>query len=181
MAETSCPHCGGANPEGSAYCGGCGKALPQATSGGPRIVTGAGVASTATGKTLQEADLIAKARKAAVALLVVTIMQFVFGTILIFVLPAAAAEDRTVMLISVYGIGVIFLGLYLWARKNPLPAAISGLVFFITVHALDAVADPTALARGVILKVIVIVMLVQAIQAGIQHRKLRQQVEPDRP
>ncbi len=40
---------------------------------------------------------------------------------------------------------------------------------------LDAVVDPTTIVRGIIMKVIIIVVLAKAISAGLQHRKLMQE------
>lgn len=172
-----CPHCGGNNPSSASFCTTCGKALPSATPAGPRVVSAKDVATTSAGKSLQTDLLKKESRKAAGALLAVAILQAVFGT---FIVVLAASGERAIanielspaVFITVYGIAVLFFGLFLWARKNPLPAAIVGLVLFISVHLLDAVADPSAIVRGIIIKIIVIVVLIKAIQAGARHRQI---------
>jgi hypothetical protein len=72
------------------------------------------------------------------------------------------------------GVGVIFLALYFWARKQPLPAAIVGLVLFITYVVLLAVLNPATIAQGILMKIIVIAVLVNSIQAGVKYRQLQQ-------
>lgn len=177
-APIACPHCGAMNPSGGAFCESCGKALPSAAASGPRILSSAtGFASTGAGRSMQSDELQKQAKKAAGALLAVAIIQVIFGAILVFaLLPAGIpAATRNMIMLSVFGIGAVFFALYFWARKQPLPASIVGLVLFITMHLLDAIADPTALARGLIMKIIIIVVLVNAIQAGLKHRQLKRQ------
>lgn len=175
-----CPHCSAMNGLDSSFCESCGKALPTQEPAGPRIVTGADMATTEAGQELQSRELAKQARKAAGALLAVAILQAIFGTIILFGMGAFAddAPDNGInaaVIGSVYGIAVVFFALYLWARKSPLPAAIVGLVVFVSLHSFEAVVDPTSLGRGIIVKIIIIVVLVKAIQAGIQYRKLSQE------
>ncbi len=177
METIDCPHCSTANDPGSRFCESCGKALPDPRSAEPRVVSGSEIAASKTGKQVQSEALEAQARKAAGALLVVAILQVIFGTIALYTAQGAVLGDPdleidAIVIATVYGVGVLFFGLYLWARKNPLPAAIVGLVVFATLHLLDAVADPSSIGRGIIAKLIVVLILVKAIQAGIQHRRL---------
>jgi hypothetical protein len=60
-------------------------------------------------------------------------------------------------------LALAFFGLWAWGRTSPLPALCWALGLFLTFHLLDAVIDPMSLARGVILKVIVIAGLLTAI------------------
>ena len=50
---------------------------------------------------------------------------------------------------------------------------VTGLVVFVTLHLVEAVMDPTSIIRGILIKIIVIVLLVSAIQAGIKYRRLQ--------
>ena len=178
-----CPHCGAENAQGTYYCTTCGKALatPHGAAG-PRIVEADGLAGTAVGQSLQTEELHKQARKAAGALLAVAILQWVFGAILIAIAESEEElrnmEVRVVVYAVVFIIGAIFFALCLWARKNPLPAAITGLVLFVSIHLLDAAVDPTSLVRGIIVKIIIVVVLARAISAGIRYRKLREQAQP---
>jgi hypothetical protein len=177
MDSIVCPHCAAANLPDARFCEACGKALPDPEATRPRIVGGSDIASTAAGQELQSAALQGQARRAAGALLAVAILQVVFGTFLLVFL-GRGADLQPGIYASVFGVAVIFFCLFLWARRNPLPAAIVGLVLFLSLHLLDAVADPAAIGRGVLVKVIIIVILAKAIQAGVKHRKLERASRP---
>lgn len=178
VSETkACPHCQAVNAGDAGFCESCGMALPELDSTGPRIIDKGGVASTRAGRVLQSDELRKESRKAAGALLLVAILQVVFGTFLLFIMPNLLVSSEEAVLppavyVTVYGLGVVFFGLYLWARKQPLPAAIVGLVLFISMHLLDALVDPSALLRGVIVKVFIVLILVRAVSAGARYRQL---------
>lgn len=177
MDPIACPHCSTANDPDSRFCESCGKALPDPRSAEPRVVNGSEIAASRTGQAVQSEALDAQARKAAGALLAVAILQAIFGAILLFTARGAALGDPDLevdafVIGSVCAVAALFFGLYLWARRNPLPAAIVGLVVYATLHLLEAVADPSSIARGIIVKLIIVIVLVKAIQAGMQHRRL---------
>jgi hypothetical protein len=174
MSTTACPHCDAPVTDAEAeFCESCGKALPSLSDMGPRVVTKRDLAATRAGQVLQAKDLQKLTKRAANALLAVAILQAIFGTILLLIAAKQALEP--IHFVAVYGIAVLFFGLYLWARRNPLPAAIAGLVIFVTIHTVDALVDPPAILRGVLVKIIIVVILANAISAGVQHRKLTQQ------
>ena len=70
---------------------------------------------------------------------------------------------------------VLFLGLAIWARRNPAAASIVTLVLLGSMWLVEAIADPTSLFRGIIIKIIVIVVLTRAIKAGIRYRELQRE------
>ena len=174
MAQVTCPHCGVLNANAGSFCESCGKALPAVFTSGPRVVSGTAIAGTAVGQRLQSGELQKSARRSAGALLAVAILQMLAGFLIMNLLPKNF-EQKTLVLGMLFGIGVVFFGLAGWALKQPLPAAIVGLALYITLWLVDIVADPTAIARGILLKLIIIAVLVRAIQAGLQHRKLMQE------
>lgn len=179
--NVACPHCGVANRSGDSFCAKCGKALP-ATRSLPRVVEGADLATSAGGRQLQSAELHRKARSASGALLAVAILATIgLGLVYYFVRDAmndpALGRVATIMLISQAVIAVAYWGLWIWSWSNPLPAAIIGLVIFLTMIAVNALAaGPQSLVQGLLIKVIVIFVLARAIQAGVQHRSLQQQM-----
>ena len=172
----NCPHCSAVNADDSQFCEQCGKVIAVAASG-PRVVHGGKVAATGVGRDLQATALAATAKKAAGALLAVAILQAIAGTVMVYAAKkaAVAGTDLTVLYVVVYGVAAVFFGLYLWARRNPLPAAISGLVVFLTLHGLEAVSDPESIAKGILVKIIIIVVLARAISAGMKHRALKRE------
>ena len=143
---TSCPHCGFQNVVGSQFCQSCGKSVGGAT-GGPRIVEGGGFASTNVGAKLQGDELKKKAKSARTTLLVVAILMFLGLGVLYFVFqnpPRGRIFDPAavqVALIIQAVVAFVFLGLWFWARKSPLPATIVGLIVYCTLIFINAVAD----------------------------------------
>jgi hypothetical protein len=179
VESTACPHCGAANPSGAAFCESCGKALPGAVST-PRVITGTVQPMTGAGRSLVADDLHRTTKKAATALMWVAILQTFLGPVALYLQisrlerenPGMQYEIQPFAWATVLGIAAVFWGLFLWARRNPLPAAIVGLIVFISIHALDAVLDPRTLAHGIFMKIIVIAVLSRAISAGVKHRRL---------
>jgi hypothetical protein len=178
LSDIPCPHCGVPNPAGSAFCESCGKALPVA-SAGPTV---AGTTATTTAGRRFVGDGLKKSmNKAFVALLVVAILQTIFGPVVLMAQKSKMERENpgeTIVIepwayAVIFGIAGLFWVLTFWARRSPLPAAITGLVAFITLHLIEAAADPASLARGFIMKIFVIAMLVSAIRAGIEYRKLQ--------
>ena len=179
-ATTTCPHCEAANQSSSSFCESCGKALPSLTSDGPRMVTEASMPSTSAGRQYMALELQKHLKKSKTALLIVAIIQTIVGLLMFGVAKSSLQAGQSfppVLFITIFGIAAIYFGLYAWARHQPLAAAIVGFTLFVTLHVLDAIADPTQLARGIFMKIIIAAMLVQAIQAGIKYRRLLPQLE----
>lgn len=176
MSGIACPHCGAMNKDTAAFCASCGKAV-QAGSGGPKVIKGSDIASTGAGRQLQGDELAKTARKAVVALSVIAVFQFL-GAVYFLLMSSDSRYDSskaTMVAAVVAGIGLLFVGLALWAKRAPLPAAIVGLVIIGTLWLVDVIAAPENMARGIVIKLVIVIMLAQAIQAGIQHRRLKAQ------
>lgn len=71
--------------------------------------------------------------------------------------------DDLFSLIFYFAGSAIYVVLGFWARTQPKPASILGLILYLLVIALIAVADPTTLYKGVVLKAVIIGYLVQGI------------------
>ncbi len=168
----ACPHCGVMVEAGTAFCGTCGKAV-AAGSSGPRIVDSSNLAGSQVGQELQSQELKKTMNKAFVTLLVVGILQLIIGGIVVATGGLGAGAAGAFAAALVVGVGVVFLGMAVWARWQPMAAAITGLSVYVLLWIVDLVADPMMAARGVIMKIIIIGALVSAIKAGAQHRKLR--------
>ena len=199
MNTVVCPHCNAANNAGAGFCASCGKALPAASPISPRVITGDVMASTSAGMKLQTDELQKTAKSASGALMAVAIIQTVVGGLLLVLFMNIPVGRRppvnlAIMFVPVLGVGAIFWALYFWSRSNPLPAAIVGLVIYVTVWVLDIVAtlvtianepsgaggpgtrSPTSsLSSGIFIRIIIIAMLARAISAGAKHRKLLRQ------
>lgn len=181
MSNPVCPHCGANNEGDAAFCAHCGQAVPTGESSGPRFVDDGVLPTTDAGHALKTEQLAKQTKKAAGALLAVGILQLVFGTCILAMgkqMFANVEPGQLVMVLaSVYGMGVLYFGLFFWARRSPFPAAIVGLVIYVTMVLLDVLADPTSIWRGIIVKIIIILVLARAISAGAEHRKLLRQIQ----
>ena len=187
MNQVTCPHCGALTPAG-AFCQACGNALPSAAPTGPRIVTGPALASTTAGQKLQGDELQKTAGRARGALLAVAIILTVGIGIAYFLLKnVAKVPDNAVLAgVSVQAIlAVVFWGLYIWARIQPLPAAIVGLIAYSTlvvINIVNTLSVPLERRTGFgglgigWLDIVIILILARAISAGTQHRKLMAQM-----
>jgi hypothetical protein len=73
---------------------------------------------------------------------------------------------------ALFLVPVAFIGLWFWSKRNPFAATLTALIVFVTLHLVDAAVDPTALFRGILMKIIVVVLLVNGIKAGLAHRRM---------
>jgi hypothetical protein len=71
-----------------------------------------------------------------------------------------------VVSIGVMGVSVVFIILGILVPKAPVACTVTGLVLFIALNAVAALADPVNLVRGIILKVIFLICLIKAVQAA---------------
>ena len=193
MATVNCPHCGEMNVDAGQFCASCGKALPSVDAAGPQVVTGNMVAQTDAGRTVQVEQLAAQAKKAFGVLLFVGIANIVLGVGFHFLLKglsreaarqhnqAAAqqlAQASGVILVTLLILGVIYVFLAIWSRSDPLPAAIIGLVIYVSLQIVGIVQNPVMYANpiAIIIPIVIIIALVKAIQAGVKHKQLKEQM-----
>lgn len=83
------------------------------------------------------------------------------------------SEGRKLLLGTHGGLFVIHVGLWWWAKKAPLAAAVVSLILFISLHVANAVMDPSQIYKGIVIKVLFVAVLVKAIQAGYEIHRLR--------
>jgi hypothetical protein len=69
-------------------------------------------------------------------------------------------------------LAAVMLGLWIWSKRALLPAIITALAVYVTVMVASALYDPSTLAQGVIMKVIIIVALARGVQSTVAARKL---------
>ena len=181
----ACPHCGAEYGPGQRFCEACGKAVPPADAfaGGPRILDAS--ATSGAGFDLLSRELEKEQKKASTALLIVsclsTLGAVIFGVALYVAVnngSIRASQLPYLQMLLVFGPVLIYWGLWFWSRNSPMPAAITGLVIFVTFVLVNAAADPRTLLSAIILKVIIIALLVRAIQAGIKYRRLLGEAQP---
>ena len=84
-----------------------------------------------------------------------------------------AVERESMQMLAVpIGLGVVFLGLYFWARKSPIPALSTALGLYVSVIAVVAVVDPASIPRGIIIKFLCILGLVNGVRSALHQRTI---------
>ncbi len=199
----NCPHCQAPSESGHTFCMHCGLALPGDEAAAPRIIPAKEYAATRPGRTLQVHELFLLARRGSGVLMAYAVLHLI-GVIMLLLgvisyesTREAEQPEAPIATISVAAAAVLllFIVLALWARRNPFPASIAGLVMISTFGLLgvlstignisSAVTDEGPESLGwrivgfvcgvgfVILIVgIFIAYLAKAIAAGARHRAL---------
>jgi hypothetical protein len=76
----------------------------------------------------------------------------------------------TMNLLLNIGLAVSFIGLFFYAKKNPLTATVMALLLYLSVIAYNAIEDPKTLPQGFIVKILFIGALAKAITAAKEER-----------
>lgn len=118
-------------------------------------------------------------RRTAHILLAISILQAV-ATVFVG-LGFGPVEPSAGVLVFAVGVSAIFFALHLWARRKPVPAAWTGLLLFVGLHVLDAIADPSAIHRGLVVKLIVMTLLVRAVATSARYERLAREFGRGRP
>jgi hypothetical protein len=93
---------------------------------------------------------------------------YALGGVMFFVMT----EDPMVLVVNLV-LAAIQVGLWQWAKSSLLPAAVTALALFVTVHLASAIIEPESLVRGIIVKIIFITVLIQTIRAALEARSLQ--------
>jgi hypothetical protein len=80
--------------------------------------------------------------------------------------------NRLIYMISI-GLGVVYLVLGLLVKQYPVPMTITGLALYVGTALVSVALDPINLVRGIIVKVIIVVALVKAVQAALAYERER--------
>jgi hypothetical protein len=108
-------------------------------------------------------------------ILFVAVVQLIVGCgIFAFATISTDSDSKatfSVLGAMVAGLGLIFLGLWFWAKYQPFPAALTALIIFVTVNLADAVLSPQGIASGIVIKLIILYGLIVAVKSGYALRK----------
>jgi len=80
-------------------------------------------------------------------------------------------EPYQILIVNLIVAGLM-AGLWVWAKRAPLPAIACAFALFIVVHVGSALADPTSIPKGIIVKVIAIVVLTKGLKSALAARAL---------
>jgi hypothetical protein len=86
------------------------------------------------------------------------------------------AHDRglvTLLLVINIGLATVYLGMWFWAKRNPLAASVTALLLFITVIVVNGVYEPSSIPQGFLVKIFFTVALAKAISAAQEERRIR--------
>lgn len=67
--------------------------------------------------------------------------------------------------------GIIFIAMGAMIHVAPVPITVTALVLYIGCWGISALMDPSMLAKGIILKIIIIVALIKGVQAAIAYQR----------
>lgn len=87
----------------------------------------------------------------------------------------AVDHDRgqvTMLLVVNLALSALYFGMWIWAKKNALGATLVAFFLFTGVMVMNVVLDPKTIAQGIVVKVIFTVILVKAIGAAFEERRL---------
>ena len=74
-------------------------------------------------------------------------------------------------------IGLTFLSLAIWSKQKPFIAFTLALVLYIMVSLLIIYFEPTAIVRGIIFKVLIVVALVKAINNAKRYEEIKSAIK----
>ncbi len=153
-----CAECGAAGRAELRFCEACGAALRDADP-------------------LLTMEILPALRRGRRWILALALLQAVVGGLLLLLgdrLPVEALDPALAACVA-FALAVTNLGLWLWARRAPLAAAVTALLVFVAPILVDAIARPGSLLEPVplALRVLFILGLLDAVRAGIEVRRLR--------
>ena len=87
------------------------------------------------------------------------------------------ALEQTELIVLLAGIigALIYFGLALWSKKNPVPAILSGFFVYLIFVALNAIGDPETLYRGILIKVLIVIGFIYGIQGAINSERIKKE------
>ncbi len=68
-----------------------------------------------------------------------------------------------------------YFGLWIWAKSRPLPAAMTALILFLTLQAINLAISPLSILQGIVVKIIILGVLIRAVTSANKYQKLKQQ------
>ena len=91
----------------------------------------------------------------------------------------AAKRETQLTCAGFAAVGVVFIVMGFFVNAYPVPITISALVLYLAGNAISAVMDPTTIAQGIIIKIIIIAGLVRSIKAALEYERERSPVMPE--
>lgn len=83
----------------------------------------------------------------------------------------AAVRAGQVMAGAFVLLGIVFVALGITVKSYPVPITITAFVLYVGAAVVMALLDPETLARGLIIKIIVVIALLKSIQAAVAYQR----------
>ncbi len=83
----------------------------------------------------------------------------------------AAVRAGQVMAGAFVLLGIVFVALGITVKSYPVPITITAFVLYVGAAVVMALLDPESLARGFIIKIIVVIALLKSIQAAVAYQR----------
>ncbi|SEM58403.1 hypothetical protein SAMN05192574_10170 [Mucilaginibacter gossypiicola] len=84
-------------------------------------------------------------------------------------------EDVVTVVITDLIMAAIFLVLGAYSKKKPLACIISGLSLYVIVQVLNAIVEPISIAKGIIIKIVIIGYMIKGIKSAMEIEKIRKE------
>lgn len=162
-----CPACFVAITPDSVFCDGCG--YPH--KGTDEEQTFFMSERNARALDLEEQDK--KISKATSALKWVGGLTAVYGFVL-YLMPGLETDKSTILVVNLL-LGVIYFCLGIWGQQKPMAAIVTGFSLYVIVQILSAIVEPESMIKGIILKVIIVVIFVKGINAVIEAERIKKE------
>ena len=114
-------------------------------------------------------DGLDKLAKHARGVLVALAFLQLAGGVIYYVIGGIAANEFGIILAS----GLMFGGLAVWARKNPLPAVSAGCAIWLLSIASAAIANPASLFEGLLVKALIVGGFINGISTAMTYNKMK--------
>src|SRR5690242_5472568 len=164
-------------------CDGCGREHPPGTlAQAPDAFHAAVAAERLPGRRFTQEELQAQ-RQASQALFTVAVLYLIGNGLVLALLLIQAQQQQPPPLpdevlvalgVELVAVPLVFFGLGWWARYEPLAPAVIGLVLYTAVALAGCVVGPGWGCVSVVVKILIFIALVRAVQAALGARQARQ-------
>ncbi len=175
----TCGKCGSGSPGNLANCPACGGLLDPGLKKQPPLFSSASFDPNEKEKDDRNID---RARWIILAVAILTIIASLYqwyafesalnklkADPLMQIIPEKVVEARALLLGGLV-VGVIFVGLYFWAKRNPFGAALTALLIYAADTALPLIFLGNASRFGIV-RILFLIMLIKGTHSGYRYRK----------
>lgn len=105
------------------------------------------------------------------------IILFLLGGICLLASYFASRGKNEMIAVGILVLGLVYIGLAIWAGKQPLPALMSGLILYVTILVVSTIIQPESLFQMIIIKGIIISGLIYGVSAVKKYEDRKKELE----